>query len=105
MDAEVERVHHVIAGIGVNLNAPETAFPPALRAKAGSLRLATGRRVDPAALTGRVLAPLEARYGRFVARGFSSVRAAWGADSVLTGAQGPVRSPQGELSGPGRGPA
>ena len=99
MDAEVERVHHVIAGIGVNLNAPETAFPPALRAKAGSLRLATGRRVDRAAFTGRLLAALEARYGRFVARGFSSVRAEWEAYSVLTGAEVRVASPEGELAG------
>src|SRR5207245_2157398 len=83
------------AGIGVNLNAPETAFPPALRPKAGSLRLATGRRVDRAAFTGRLLAALEARYGRFVARGFSSVRAEWESYSVLTGAEVRVASPEG----------
>src|SRR3989449_8562983 len=99
MDSEVERVHHVIAGIGVNLNAPETAFPPALRPKAGSLRLATGRRVDRAAFTGRLLAALEARYGRFVARGFSSVRAEWESYSVLTGAEVHVAAADGELAG------
>src|SRR5207244_302307 len=44
MESEVERVHHVIAGIGVNLNAPRTAFPPALRPKAGRPPRATGRR-------------------------------------------------------------
>src|SRR5439155_23352590 len=37
MDSEVERVHHVIAGIGVNLNAPRASFPHDLRAKASSL--------------------------------------------------------------------
>src|SRR2546428_9521755 len=104
MDAEVERVHHVIAGIGVILSAPETAFRPALRPKAGSLRLATGRRVDRAAFTGRLLAALEARYGRFVARGFSSVRAEWESYSVLTGAEVRVASPEGELAGRGARP-
>ena len=99
MDAEVERVHHVIAGIGVNLNAPETAFPPALQAKAGSLRLATGRRVDRAAFTGRLLAALEARYGRFLARGFSSVRSEWESYSVLTGSEVRVASAEGEIAG------
>ena len=99
LESEVERVHHVIAGIGVNLNAPRTAFPPALRPKAGSLRLATGRRVDRAAFTGRLLAALEARYGRFLARGFASVRAEWESYSVLTGAEVRVASPEGELAG------
>ncbi len=54
MEAEVERVHHVIAGIGVNLNLEARAFPRELRRKATSLRIATGRRVDRAAFTGRV---------------------------------------------------
>jgi BirA family biotin operon repressor/biotin-[acetyl-CoA-carboxylase] ligase len=100
MDAEVERVHHVIAGIGVNLNAPASAFPPELRTKASSLRLATGRRVDRAAFTGRLLAALEARYGRFLAVGFaSSVRAEWESLSCLTGTRVSVAGPEGELAG------
>jgi BirA family biotin operon repressor/biotin-[acetyl-CoA-carboxylase] ligase len=99
LDAEADRVRHVIAGIGVNLNAPETAFPPALRATAGSLHLATGRQVDRAAFTGRLLAALEARYGRFLAKGFSSVRAEWESYSVLRGAQVRVVSPDGEIAG------
>ncbi len=99
MDSEMERVHHVIAGIGVNLNAPRTAFPPELRGKAGSLRLATGRRVDRAAFTGRLLAALEARYGRFVAKGFGSVRAEWESYSCLTGREVRVAAADGELAG------
>jgi BirA family biotin operon repressor/biotin-[acetyl-CoA-carboxylase] ligase len=100
MDAEVERVQHVIAGIGVNLNAPASAFPPELRAKATSLRLATGRRIDRAAFTGRLLAALEARYGRFLAVGFaSSVRAEWESLSCLTGTRVSVAGPDGELAG------
>ena len=82
-----------------SITAPRTAFPPALRPKAGSLRLATGRRVDRAAFTGRLLAALEARYGRFLARGFASVRAEWESYSVLTGAEVRVASPEGELAG------
>src|SRR2546428_13447998 len=73
MEAEVERVRHVILGIGVNLNAPRSAFPPELRDTATSLWLATGRRVDRAAVTGRLLAVLEARYGRFLGGGFEAV--------------------------------
>jgi len=99
MDSEIERVHHVIAGIGVNLNGSRTAFPPELRRKATSLRLATGRRVDRAAFTGRLLAALEARYGRFVSKGFASVRAEWESYSCLTGREVRVAAAEGELAG------
>jgi BirA family biotin operon repressor/biotin-[acetyl-CoA-carboxylase] ligase len=100
MESEVERVHHVIPGIGVNLNAPASAFPPELRTKASSLRLATGRRIDRAAFTGRLLAALEARYGHFLAVGFArSVRAEWESFSALTGTWVSVAGPGGEVAG------
>src|SRR5206468_7199701 len=85
MEAEVERVRHVIAGIGVNLNAPAASFPPALRTKAASLLSLTGRRVDRAAFTARLLAAFEERYARFLAAGFAGVRDEWEAYSYLTG--------------------
>ena len=99
MESELERVTHVILGIGVNLNAPRSAFPPELRRKATSLRVATGRRVDRAAFTGRLLAALEARYGRFVRGGFASMRAEWEAHSSLTGADVRVLGLEGEVAG------
>ncbi len=99
MDAEVERVHHVIAGIGVNLNAPLGSFPRALRPKASSLLAVTGSRVDRAAFTGRLLAALEARYGRYLAVGFPSVRTEWESYSRMTGTAVRVASPGGEVGG------
>jgi BirA family biotin operon repressor/biotin-[acetyl-CoA-carboxylase] ligase len=99
MDAEMERVHHVIAGIGVNVNAPLASFPPDLRDKATSLLAATGRRVDRAAFAARLLVALEARYGRFVSGGFDSVRAEWERFSCLTGTDVRVAGPDGEVAG------
>jgi BirA family biotin operon repressor/biotin-[acetyl-CoA-carboxylase] ligase len=99
MDTALERVEHVILGIGVNLNARASAFPPELRAKATSCLLATGHRIDRAAFTARLLAALEARYGRFLSGGFASVRAEWESHSCLTGAQVRVVAPEGELAG------
>jgi BirA family transcriptional regulator, biotin operon repressor / biotin---[acetyl-CoA-carboxylase] ligase len=99
MESEMERVHHVVAGIGVNLNAPLASFPRELREKAGSLRSLTGRRIDRAAFTGRLLAALEARYGRYLSVGLSSVRAEWESFSCLTGTEVCVASPEGEVSG------
>jgi BirA family biotin operon repressor/biotin-[acetyl-CoA-carboxylase] ligase len=99
MDSALERVEHVILGIGVNLNGGEGAFPPELRDKATSLRRVTGRRVDRAAFAARLLAALEARYGRYLRGGFASVRAEWESRSSLTGAQVRVLAPEGERAG------
>ena len=99
MEAEVERVHHVIVGIGVNLNAPLAAFPRELRQRASSLLVVTGTPVDRARFTGRLLAALEARYGRYLSAGFSSVRSEWESYSCLTGTHVRVASPEGETSG------
>jgi BirA family biotin operon repressor/biotin-[acetyl-CoA-carboxylase] ligase len=103
MEAEMERVRHVIAGIGVNLNTPRTAFPPALRRKATSLLLATGRRVERAGFAGRLLAALEARYGRYLALGFAAMRSEWESYSCLTGQTVRVAGAEGEVVGRVRG--
>ncbi len=99
MEAEMERVHHVIVGIGVNLNAPATSFPRDLRQKAGSLRSVTGRPVDRAQFTARLLAALEQQYVRYLAGGCAAVRGEWEAYSVLTGREVQVVTADGEIAG------
>jgi BirA family biotin operon repressor/biotin-[acetyl-CoA-carboxylase] ligase len=99
LEAEVERVHHVIAGIGVNLNGGADAFPPELAAKATSVRLASGTAVNRAAFTAGLLAALEARYRRFLADGFTAMRSEWEAHSSLTGKEVRVTAPEGEVTG------
>jgi len=97
LDAEVERVHAVVAGIGVNVNLVE--LPDELAATATSLRLATGAPVDRAAFTGRLLGALEERYRRFLASGFAAMRSDWEACSALTGKEVRVTAPEGEVAG------
>jgi BirA family biotin operon repressor/biotin-[acetyl-CoA-carboxylase] ligase len=99
MEAEVERVHFVIAGIGVNVNAPARAFSPELRATATSLAIAGGRRVDRAAVTARLLVELEERVARFASGGFAALRAEWEALSCLTGRPVTVTAADGQTPG------
>jgi len=99
MEAEVERVLHVIAGIGVNVNAPADAFPPELRDTATSLALACGRHVDRTAFVGRLLAAIEARYDRFLAMGFAAMRPDWDSYCALTGREVRVTAPGGAVAG------
>src|SRR5262249_49669378 len=80
-------------------NTPRAAFPRELRGKASSLAAETGRRIDRAAFTGRLLAALEARYERFLTVGFSSLRREWESYSFLTGARVRVASAEGERAG------
>ncbi|MGH7896077.1 MAG: biotin--[acetyl-CoA-carboxylase] ligase [Candidatus Binatia bacterium] len=99
MDAELERVHFVIAGIGVNVNAQRETFPPALRDKATSLAIAAGRPTDRVAFMGRLLAQLETRYRRFLAVGFAPLRAECEHLSALAGRAVVVHVPDGEVAG------
>lgn len=67
----------VILGIGVNVDSTAEDFPPELRAKAGSLRLATGATVDRAQVLARLLGALEVRYDQWQREGLGPIVAAW----------------------------
>ena len=97
MESELDRVHHVIAGIGVNLNTRR--FPRELRDKASSLLLLTERPVDRARFAAAMLAALEARYRRYLNAGFAGVREEWESYSCLTGTDVRVVGPGGETTG------
>jgi BirA family biotin operon repressor/biotin-[acetyl-CoA-carboxylase] ligase len=67
----------VILGIGVNLNTTLEDFPPELRDKAGSLRMATGGEIDRARFAARLLNNLEVRYEQWRRDGFAPIAAVW----------------------------
>ncbi len=73
MDAELDRVHWVVLGIGVNLNVQARAFPAELRDIATSVRLATGAKVDRVAFAAALCDALEDVYDRAAARGLRGV--------------------------------
>jgi BirA family biotin operon repressor/biotin-[acetyl-CoA-carboxylase] ligase len=86
-------LHHVILGIGINLN--QTRFPDSLAARATSLRLVTGRVPDRDALLAALLAQIERRYATWQSGGFAALRAEWLAHALLPGQI--VRLPDGAL--------
>lgn len=76
MSADLDRVHHVVIGIGVNLNV--RAFPDELAAIATSVALARGgATVARAEFAAALCARLEHWHDRFVADGAAPVVAAW----------------------------
>jgi BirA family transcriptional regulator, biotin operon repressor / biotin---[acetyl-CoA-carboxylase] ligase len=77
MSAELERVHSLILGIGVNANLSATDFPPAVRSTATSLRLLAGAAVDRPALATRILQELDRDYARVRHGEFRALAEEW----------------------------
>jgi len=77
MSAELDRVKHVILGIGVDANLTAREFPADLRALATSLKAETGRDVDRAELATAILRELDCEYARIGSGQFESVADEW----------------------------
>jgi BirA family biotin operon repressor/biotin-[acetyl-CoA-carboxylase] ligase len=99
MDSEADRVAFVVVGVGVNLN----VSPEDLRAGVGdtatSVGAAAGRPVHRPSFVARLLAELEERYRRYLARGFGALRDEWESYSSLTGREVAVAGGDGERRG------
>ena len=83
MSAEVDRVRHVILGIGVDVN--QTEFPAELRKLATSLKIEAGEEISRAELAVEILRELDADYARVCAGKFSEVADEWESACVTIG--------------------
>lgn len=99
LSADTERVHFVIVGVGVNLNAGRDDFPPELADQATSLRLARGSAVPRALFTAALWTRMELWLDRHAEEGFGPVREAWKGLSDTLGAEVLVRTERSELRG------
>jgi BirA family transcriptional regulator, biotin operon repressor / biotin---[acetyl-CoA-carboxylase] ligase len=77
LSAELDRVKHVILGIGVDVNLTNTDFPPELRKVATSLRIETGRTWRRADLAAAILIELEQDYQRIRDGKFGAIADEW----------------------------
>lgn len=71
MQAEAQRIHYVVVGIGVNVN--HAKLPAELEPLATSLRLATGRPVSRLELLAHLLASFDRYYNRLVHEGSAPI--------------------------------
>jgi len=77
MSAEVDRVKHIILGIGVDVNLTAAEFPPELRKIATSLKIETGKAIVRAELAVRILQELDAEYAKVCAGEFEAIADEW----------------------------
>ncbi|WNG37546.1 biotin--[acetyl-CoA-carboxylase] ligase [Archangium violaceum] len=99
LSAEPERVHFVVLGIGVNLNAGPEDFPPEVAATATSLSQVLGRRVNRALFTATLWGRLEEWLDLHHEVGFDPVRHRWKELSSTLGQEVLVRTDRSELRG------
>jgi BirA family biotin operon repressor/biotin-[acetyl-CoA-carboxylase] ligase len=77
MSAELDRVRHVIPGIGIDVNQDAGEFPQELRKIATSLRIEAGESFSRPALAVAILRELDEEYARVCAGKFSSIANEW----------------------------
>ena len=62
---ELDRIHFVVVGIGINVNMPRSSFPPSIRDTATSLQEVLGREISRIVLVQALLRHFELWYKRF----------------------------------------
>jgi BirA family biotin operon repressor/biotin-[acetyl-CoA-carboxylase] ligase len=97
--AEPERVHWVVVGVGLNVNARREDFPEELRDEATSVLVERGQPAPRALLAAACFTALEDWVDRHAEEGFAPIRAAWRERSVTLGREVLVKEGARELTG------
>ncbi len=85
MSAELDRVRHIIIGIGVDVNLTAAAFPGDLRKIATSLKIEAGEAISRPELAAAILRELDVDYARIAGGKFSAVADEWEAGCTTIG--------------------
>ena len=85
MSAEMERIHYIIIGTGINVNIEAAEFAPEIREKATSLSLLAGHSLGRRQLLADILQEMEALSMSVQAQGFTPVLDEWQRLSLTLG--------------------
>jgi len=85
LSAEVDRVRHIILGIGVDVNLDADELPAELRKTATSLKIETGGAISRAELAVAILRELDFDYARICGGEFPAVADEWESGCVTIG--------------------
>jgi len=97
--AEPDRVHWVVLGAGINVNARAEDFPEELRGEATSVLLERGQPAPRALFAAACFTALEEWIDRHAEEGFAPVREAWRERSVTLGREVIVKADGREIAG------
>lgn len=85
LQADIDRVHSIILGIGVNVNQQLSDFPEEIQSIATSIQMITGQPVDRAKLVAQILHHLEIYSDMYVKHGFTPLKILWESYSCTLG--------------------
>jgi len=85
LSAELDRVRHVVVGVGVDVNLGTGEFPPELRKTATSLKIETGKSISRPELATAILRELDHDYARVCGGLFAEVADEWEAHCTTIG--------------------
>ncbi len=97
--AEPDRVHWVVLGVGVNVNAQAEDFPEELRGEATSVLIERGQPAPRALFAAACLTALETWIDRHAEKGFGDIREAWRDRNVTLGREVVVAAEGREIAG------
>jgi BirA family biotin operon repressor/biotin-[acetyl-CoA-carboxylase] ligase len=90
--SEMDRIHFVVLGIGVNLNMDGRMFPKEIRPMVTSLKKEMGRTISRKAFLQSLLEELEEWYGIFLKKGGAAILKAWRDRAQIEGKEVKVTS-------------
>ncbi|OCA90907.1 biotin--[acetyl-CoA-carboxylase] ligase [Bacillus sp. FJAT-27225] len=90
LQAEADRIHSVIIGIGINVNQKGSDFPSELRDLATSIAAETGTEHSRAGLIREFCLQFEKLYLLYLEEGFRPIKLLW--ESSASGIGGPIRA-------------
>jgi len=99
MSSEMDKVHYIIIGFGINVNHLPEDFPEGVRENATSLRIETGRIHNRVMLLQRVLEGLERDYPMVTGKLWDEIAARWEALSCVIDRDVKIDTGSGEISG------
>jgi BirA family biotin operon repressor/biotin-[acetyl-CoA-carboxylase] ligase len=99
--SDMDRVHHLVTGIGINVNMKDLGGE--LVDSATSLLIETGRNVSRPLLAGTLLNELERAYSHWLGHGLADFIPFWEDHSVLSGRTVGIETASGHISGIVRG--
>lgn len=99
MQAEADRIHSIIIGIGINVNSKKEDFPAELEQLASSLSIESQSIVDREKLIRAIFEKLEKLYLLYLEKGFFPIKLMWESYAVSIGKGITARTLTGEIKG------
>lgn len=85
LQADMDIVHSIIIGIGVNVNQEQSAFEESIQKTATSLKIENGEEIDRSLLASKILYYLEKYGDLYVENGFKPIKILWESHNCTIG--------------------